>query len=280
MRWQLELTSEHPLPVAEHAGSMLRGVLGHGLLHHACRCGTPAHAPDCRYLQLFEPVAPPDWPARYRDCPPPFVITPPREGIGGHRAVFSLTLLGPALAHEALMLDALAHGLATGLGPARTPCRLRTTSRETALSAPTGDSLALRVTSPLLLKRRHAANGRWLTASELTPEDFLLALQRRLDITHQRYGSPAARLLPTTTLPDLAAGLHLQTALQATHYTRRSSRQGRTMPLHGVTGLITLSGHLPDTLRHALRFGEWLHLGGKTALGMGAYQIEESAAHD
>src|SRR5690606_17408528 len=98
-RWHLTLRTPCPIQNVQHAGSMLRGALGHALRELACHCGNPHHAPDCLYQRIFEPVAPDEVAGRQTDIPPAFVISPPLPAEQHHNPSFGFTLLGPALEH-------------------------------------------------------------------------------------------------------------------------------------------------------------------------------------
>lgn len=125
-RWLLELSPQRPIMHAEHAGSMLRGAFGHALKAIACHCPLERHRPACVYQQIFEPQPPADWPSRYRDCPPAFVLTPPPAHAGAHPDLhFAITLLGPAVVHCELVWAAWLQAAQSGLGGARIPAGIR-----------------------------------------------------------------------------------------------------------------------------------------------------------
>ncbi|MNR28957.1 hypothetical protein D3C85_1463070 [compost metagenome] len=50
------------------------------------------------------------------------------------------------------------------------------------------------------------------------------------------------------------------------------------MPLYGLCGDLVLLGPLDHDLLAALTLGQWLHIGGKTALGQGGYRLQGPAA--
>lgn len=278
-RWSLRLSLAHPLPHIEHGGSMLRGAFGHALKALACACGGEAHLPGCLYQQIFEPNPPADWPLRYRDCPPAYVITPSSHSRSATCLDFGFTLLGQALAQRALIWRAWQQAAAHGLGKQRIPARLQALGHEPGLPATPADGpLRLQLISPLLLKRKQPgqASSRPLGPAGLACSDLLIALHRRLDLTRRLYGVPAVPLPALDEWLSLQDSLHLHTQLQEHHFARHSNRQQQRMPLYGLTGDIHLSGPLPPSLRSALAIGQWLHIGGKTAMGFGGYRLHSS----
>lgn len=276
-RWLLELSPQRPIMHAEHAGSMLRGAFGHALKAIACRCPLERHRPACVYQQIFEPQPPADWPSRYRDCPPAFVLTPPPAHAGAHRDLhFAVTLLGPAVTHSELVWAAWLQAAQSGLGGARIPAGIRRAQLLTQAPPQTQrPPLCLRFTSPLLLKRKHSGDrsSRPLGPHQITPADLFIALHRRMELTRQLYGVPAVPLPPLEHWLALAAQCRLLDRLQEIHFARRSNRQQQRMPLYGLCGDLVLLGPLDHDLLAALTLGQWLHIGGKTALGQGGYSL-------
>lgn len=281
-RWSLRLSLALSLSHVEHAGSMLRGAFGHALKTLACSCGGESHIPGCRYQQIFEPLPPPEWPSRYRDCPPAYVLTPPApESANRTQLDFAFTLLGPSLAQRALIWEAWQHAAQRGLGSRRIPARLQALAHGTQPAAlHAGRQVRLQLTSPLLLKRKHPGQSRSepLGPGALGVADLLIALHRRLDLTQRLYGVPATPLPPLDQWLAMGESLDLQASLQETHFSRHSNRQQQRMPLYGLSGTIDLRGPLDPTLLAALTLGQWLHIGGKTALGLGAYRLQGPAA--
>lgn len=281
-RWSLRLTLARPLTQVEHAGSMLRGAFGHALKTLGCHCGSERHMPGCSYQRIFEPLPPSDWPARYRDCPPAYVLSPPRADTASRTQLdFAFTLLGPSLEQRALVWQAWQQAADRGLGQQRIPARLQAIAYDT--SSPQVEAtqrVRLQLTSPLLLKRKlpGQAASQPLRPHELGATDLLLALHRRLDLTRRLYGVPAQPLPPLAQWLALAERLELRSALQEHLFARRSNRQRQRMPLYGLTGTLDLSGPLPPDLLDALSLGQWLHIGGKVSFGMGGYRL--LAAHE
>ncbi|WP_349618207.1 CRISPR system precrRNA processing endoribonuclease RAMP protein Cas6 [Azotobacter salinestris] len=286
-RWSLRLTLARPLTQVEHAGSMLRGAFGHALKSLACRCGDEQHMPGCPYQQIFDPLPPADWPARYRDCPPAFALTPPAADASSRtRLDFAFTLLGPSHMQRALVWEAWHQAASHGLGNRQIPARLQAIGYDTLLPRLEATRrVRLQLTSPLLLKRKQPGQNtsQPLRPHELGAADLLLALHRRLELTQRLYGVPVQPLPPLAQWLALAERLELRSNLQEHRFTRRSNRQQQHMPLYGLTGTLDLSGPLPPDLLEALSLGQWLHVGGKVSFGMGGYRLfstHESSVND
>ena len=282
-RWSLHLDLARPLQVT-HPGSMLRGAFGHALKTLACKCHSEHHA-GCVYQQIFEPAAPIDWPARFNNCPPAYVLSVPTE-FGPRQSIhFGFTLLGPCLHHRGLLWRAWQVAAAGGFGPQQITPHLHPGDEQQLQEPLSGcQQLQIRLLSPLLLKHksRGTLKSRPLAPEELTLRNLLVALHRRLELTQRLYGVPSQ-------LPELAVwlkeadALDLRADLQEQHFARHSNRQQQSMPLYGLSGVIHLSGPLSSSLRSALAIGQWLHIGGKTALGFGGYRLHssiESSVHD
>ncbi|PJK08736.1 hypothetical protein CO610_04835 [Lysobacteraceae bacterium NML95-0200] len=269
LRCHLRVQPLRPLANIDYPGSMLRGAFGHALRRLACRCGTERHADDCVYARIFEPEGLGGHCGKNR-VSPPFVITPPftraseREGFD-----FSMTLMGAAREHFHWVAEAWELAGQTGLGAGKVKCLVlfegMEQNPERVLPA---RWLELHTTSPLFLKKQ----GHCMPPESLELSDVLAALQRRLEITSRLYLTPP-------TLPDwdawhqACARLEMETLLRVARYQRYSNRQKQYVPVEGLQGAIRISGLIPDTLLNAFALGQWLHIGGKTSLGMGAYRV-------
>lgn len=132
--------------------------------------------------------------------------------------------------------------------------------------------LTLHHDTPLRLKRR----GRILDHRSLVPADILIASWRRRQQLDAVCGDPA------TTLPPLGeARLRpdaipvLRRVLDWTDWTRRSSRQRRTMTIGGVRGNWSWSLGAADMhdLLALLATGALLHIGKETSFGFGHIRL-------
>ena len=259
-----------------HLGSMLRGAFGHALRDEACCRKTP-HAAACVYAAIFEPTPPAEWPKRFSDCPPAYVITPPSYGsVQGRHFQFSMTLLGLAPSFRDIIGHAWEQAGLAGLGSARVPARIHRVQRSTLppFHSP-GKQLSLRINTPMLLKQHSRQKPRHyrLAANEVTFDAIVRALHRRLELTHLLYGVPANPPPPLEHWLADSAALDCQANLHDVEFSRHSNRQHRDMPLAGVIGHLCISGPISTELLAALALGQWLHVGGKTSFGLGAYNM-------
>lgn len=261
----------------EHLGSLLRGCLGHALRALACRCSGDHHADHCQYQHIFKPPHPVHLAERYGDIPPSFVITPPAAWDGGLQGFrFGFTLLGPALAQRELLLEAWQLAGRSGFDPGKVHADIQLAAvQKLPMVSSQRAWLELELLSPLFLKRA----GEPLPAAQLRAHDVVLALSRRLRLLDQLYN-----LLPAEADPRIwveqAASLRLQLRATEVNYRRYSNRQHRSMPLQGITGRLRLQGLVSPGLADAFALGQWLHLGGKTSLGLGAYRLVEDSTGD
>ena len=248
---------------------MLRGGFGHALQALGC-CGRPDdHAPDCPYRAIFKPVRPAHVASRFGDVPPAFVITPPAPLRGGTSPfVFETTLLGPAAAHRDLVMASWVLAGQGGLGPGAIPAVIRPVGELPLPVAPEGETLSLRLRSPLYIKHARTA----LQADQLSARELLAALSGRLALLHQMHD-----LLPDAVVPEAwiqqAGSMELRGDTRHVAYSRYSQRQRQAMPLQGLLGILTLDGVKDAGLRDALALGQWLHIGAKTSQGLGAYVL-------
>lgn len=133
--------------------------------------------------------------------------------------------------------------------------------------------IRIRHITPLRLQRA----GDLLDHRRLRPRDLLIAIWRRWTFLEAAYGTPEQADRP---LADC-----LETAEQITarrddlfwwDWTRRSSRQRRTMTIGGVRGSWTWEGKGLAELLPLLTLGAVLHVGKETSFGFGRYRIENA----
>lgn len=273
LRCHLRLLPSRKLAHIDHFGSMLRGAFGHALRQQACHCRYEPHDPNCPYARIFEPaklLGAALAPEVGGGISPAFVITPPAaSGTHGDGFAFSITLMGAARQYFRRVVEAWELAGQTGFGAGKVkslicldgieqmPAKLRELR-----------ALELRFLSPLFLKK----HGRACAVQAVTLETFLRALHHRLAITSKLYQVPAL-LPPLEHWLQASPHIRLENQLYPVHYQRYSNRQRQVIPMEGLLGSLHLSGQLPQSLLDALSLGEWLHIGGKTALGLGAYQV-------
>lgn len=257
----------------EHPGSMLRGGFGHALKCLACSCSGDGHLPGCLYQKIFDPTQHPSGSDRFRDPPPAFVITPPPVGGDNRRGFkFWMTLIGSTAESQALILASWQLAARNGFGPGQSRATILLDGTESLpRSASAATSLALEFTSPLYLKRK----GRALDPGKLKPEDLVASLARRITLVNTQLDSPIGPPDAQSWI-STAKGLSLRSDLSPVRFSRYSNRQGSPMPLEGVVGKVWLDGTMPPGLIDGFLLGQWLHLGGKTSLGLGGYRLHQA----
>lgn len=302
-RYRLEFEVERPIRLPEYAGSALRGVFGHALKRLACvtrerDCKACALWRGCPYPAVFETPPPPDARRAYGEIPHPFVVEPPpwgeRDHAAGSRLHVHLVLIGPALAHLALVLVAWQRALQRGLGPADGSARLlhvhaesddepvlddprgRLREHAASIALPSADEspavVDLEFTTPLRLKR----DGHVLGVGSLTPQDLLMGLVRRsAELCELQLGRRPA--WDFAALKRAAAAVSGDKDLHWRDWTRYSSRQQQPMTLGGAVGRWRLAGDLRP-FWPLLHLGQWLHVGGKATFGLGRYRLLAPAA--
>lgn len=269
-RWRLQVIPERPLVANAHLGTMLRGALGHALRELACRCASPAHHTDCLYQQIFEPVPPNHGPTRFSSPPPAFVLTPPAMGLEArHGFEFRLTLLGPSIRHPSLVLAAFKHAGRQGLGAGKVGARIHLMAQESLPTPmPRPDGFAITFTSPVFLKHQ----GKPMAAERVQLADIVSALWRRLDLLRQLHGVHPSLPPLEQWLAD-SAPLDMTARLERAQFHRYSNKQKQKVPTEGLIGQLRVRGAVSPSLLQAFTLGQWLHIGGKTSLGLGAYQL-------
>lgn len=270
------------LQLPPYAGSMLRGALGHALL-----ALSPLPHPDggpcalqasCPYCALFVAPPPPDHHLKkLSQMPHPYVVEPPTGNThlrAGETFEFALVLIGKALAHEAIVTQAVEHALRTGLTDQHTRCTVIATKHDAADPYPpcgaTPHAATLRVTTPLWLARlgRPIRQG-----SELDARTLLIALARRYQLLLDACHGPAAPQQDFSTLATQAAAITSRAPdMRWMSWGRYSQRQQREMHFGGLVGSVHLEGELAP-FAPLLHLGQWLHLGKKATFGMGAYTL-------
>lgn len=101
---------------------------------------------------------------------------------------------------------------------------------------------------------------------------FYRALARRISLLVKFYGGKFEK----KDLTEKARGVKIVKVKGGREKVKRfSSRQGRSMELHGFRGEIVYEGDLGEFME-LLRWGEILHVGKSTSFGMGRYVIEKN----
>lgn len=273
-RYRLTIEPTATLTLPAYSGSMLRGIFGHALLRHSCRCGTTqTHHVGCTYAHVFEGATQPKKPSGIQQ-PPRFVITPPaaKTYLPGKPVTFDFIIFGVSQIQLNEVKSAWQQACIRGIGTPPVRAKLMSFTALDTQAKPLNAQVTLIFKTPWLMKR----HGRLLRPDQCTAGDFLWAINHRQQMLNTNFnlGLPA---LENHVLNTLASQLALKKDLQYVTWQRYSNRQTKQHPLSGILGKIHLSHPLDSglsPLTALLGHGQNLHAGGKTSFGLGAYQIE------
>ncbi len=299
-RLRLHAVVDTPLRLPDYAGSTLRGAFGGALRRIACmtRVPTCTGCPllrTCPYAAVFESAPPAEGHClqKFSEIPRPYVIEPPawgaREWQPGETLEFTIVLLGRAIEQASLILLAWQRALAHGIGPGYGRSRLLrvtqgcTKGEHLVFDAADGKTQALRLESvssctPPAIATLHfhtplrlQANGHALGAERVNARRLILALARRISLLAEFHGSGAPGF-DFAALASDAEALTETRHLSWRDWSRRSSRQQRTMALGGLVGEWTLDGDL-TRIWPLLQFGQTTHVGKEAVFGLGGYRL-------
>ncbi len=284
----MHIRANSNIELPEYAGSVLRGAFGHALKDSAC-LSAAQHRGQCRcqtedgcvYQQLFTPVAQESLALeRSYTAATPLIIEAhamPNRLEPGQHAYFEVTCIGQqANAQWPIIQLALQKALRNGIGwrlPDRGSAQLLAVNTLVAPESeplPSGDCHI-----HLLGHTRLQHQGQILSAQQWEAPLWFMALLRRYTLMQEAYQLP----LPSINWQELSTLVSQLTwhsvALRDVAWTRWSNRQKKTVPLDGVTGQFVLEA-VPPALQPFLHYGQWLHVGKNSMLGLGQYQIMSS----
>ncbi len=295
-RYRFRFRAEEPIHLPGYAGSAWRGLLGHGLRRVACvtradDCGGCPLAGNCVYERVFETRE------GGGSAPHPFVLQVETAGErpvpAGSILQLGMTLLGPHRQTLPYLAQALEVAGRRGLGRTRGGrFRLEGLHREDGLGterwleqkggecAPPAEPppAPARAVVELLTPLRMKEKGHLVGTGEFTAGHFLRQLWRRLRGLERHCADSGADLhLP---MPALRADqVRLDGArLNWRDWERYSSRQNRRLKMGGLLGHWSLSGEGLRQWWPLLWYGQWVHIGRGTSLGLGRYRIAVPAA--
>lgn len=293
LRWTLRFDQPYRAPF--YLGSALRGLLGHGLRRTACvtrqkNCRGCALVDTCVYTGLFEPTA-----RSKAQGPVPYVLSVPvtkKAGFApGEVFHFEMSLLSTQAHQLPYLVQAYRNGGRNGLGPDKVgfevaePALLRSlgTDQWRPISGVRdglgpGGAAAMDIPPPpsrIMLE--------WLTPWRFKrlghfvgPDEFRIGmlfeslLYRRFELEGRR--PPKALLAQAReAVLDAEAELHWE------DWSRYSSRQKTRMRVGGLMGRITIDSEGLAPWWPLLWFGQWLHLGKFTSMGLGRYRLGDAS---
>jgi hypothetical protein len=301
-RYRFQFTVARPIRLPDWSGSLLRGAFGHALRRLSCMTRQPACTDcplhrTCPYPAIFAPPAVEHEIQHFSQPPAPYLIEPEKWGAcqlqTGETLQFDMVLMGRALRELPLITQAWKNAGQRGLGPGDGSAELRgilylpPLSPPVSIYEPEGNRLAehspvfvdcppvkqinaltLRFISPLRLQE----DGHALPPARLSPGVLLTAAVRRVALISKLYGDGTPDW-DFKLLAQQASTVEGEKDLHWQDWTRRSSRQQKTMQLGGVMGHWKLRGDLQPFFP-ALYIGAWLHLGKETVFGLGRYDLE------
>ena len=283
-------------------GSAWRGMLGHALKRAVCTTGlrecAPCHLVNlCPYPAIYEarPSLDPHILRNYPQAPGPFVLRPSPGGQINIDQQLSIELLlfGKHIPDLPLVVRGLILAAQTGIGESRVTlrlCQMMTVDAEgvgtpvdldqldrqqpglcpqASIQAP-AEKTQIEFLSPLRLRIRN----RYLGPEQLRFRDFFSSLLRRYSALTAFYGDGEPNL-DFRGLVQRSETMDFQRIDLAWHnLARRSSRQGKTIPMGGVVGRAELSGPALRQLWPLLWSGQWLHVGKGVNMGLGQYRLD------
>lgn len=289
----------------DHAGSLVRGLVGRALRRHGCARssaaadvpGSPANVPGpcehaceapraCTYATLFDP--PPCDPPPHRllasaERPPaPVVLRIPAPGARalapGDRVEIGVRILGTRSSEEIAAVSAALESMAevpVGTdGGAWTLHEIRQAgarNRPIAI-APSGTAvsmLRIEFETPAWIETK----GR--VAADLAFTTLFRAVARRITVACALYGSLAAdHDRAFTELDAIAARARVvDRRLRVVSWERLSVERDERHPMRGLVGSLDVEGEL-GPLVPWLRWGEIVHVGKATSYGLGRMRVE------
>ena len=297
LRLHLTVRADSPLSLPPYAGSMLRGAFGHALLAlsplpHSS--GKPCALFDrCAYCQVFAPPALPEHGLqKFTQMPAAFIIEPPQGEMrlaAGQHFGFGMVLVGRALEHLPILMQAWTRALRTGLGAAHSRCTLIHVEDENGHSLPLnetgpmaafkpsplppapqlGQQASLQLLTPLRLQQQ----GKPVKSQTLEARTLLITLARRWQLLLDVCLGAQAPQQDFAHLTAAASNIRLKAEnLRWFDWGRYSQRQQQEMKLGGLLGQLHLHGDL-SPFSELLHLGQWLHVGKNASFGLGGYRL-------
>jgi hypothetical protein len=133
------------------------------------------------------------------------------------------------------------------------------------------EQVRLELLTPLRVKKYGAYQEAGERIAFRTVIDLLLGRLEALTVFH--YGTAWT---PQETLREAASHVRVVAKhLTLQRLERYSNRHHQTLPLHGLLGTLSFTGHLAPFLP-LLRMGQYIHIGAGTAFGLGHYRLHTS----
>ena len=282
----------------EYKGSVFRGGFGRFLRDLVCITRAPvcdgcSYLSTCAYSQVFEtPVDPANATVlrKYPYAPHPFVLTPPLDKneriTAGSELVLDLVLFGRGAKYLPHFIQAF-EAMGTEGGRRHFHLARITSALDPGITVYDGAKRRLADKPPLWTLDAERAQVRRMHLHFLTPlrlrtngkynqaPDFVAvahALLHRLHlVTTIHGGCPADREWMRLAMAQADHVACAASEFRLYDWSRKSVRQGRSVPMSGVVGRMVGEGDLTE-LAMAFRVGEFLHIGSGTSMGLGKYR--------
>ena len=286
--YRLLLRFEYPLTFYQPLPFILRSALGKELKYLSCvlknqQCAECPLRFKCAYSVVFE--TPIDKNSQYlkgrNHATPPYAFKLEHESqMDGDTISIGFTLIGKGCEYAPYVMLALARAGENGLFKERVKytiedaeCNGHTLELSTA-SHPLETftlcesdtriykNLVLNFKSPFRFKKQGTYS------SDISLQDILTSIVRRINLLSGFYGDGAQTVLPTD---DCEMG----TELRWCEDSRYSARQKETMKLGGVVGKCTIDGEISEHTLSLLKAAELFNIGKNISFGLGYITITE-----
>ncbi len=305
-RYRIALRALSPIRFGDYSGSAWRGLFGHALKRTVCVTRAPVCTGcllyrSCVYSYIFETPPPPET-ERLRGAiaaPHPFVLSPDsqlRELATGDTTRLDLTLIGRATQHLPYLVHALQEAGKAGIGRADGRFELLRIEQETKTGHDqwqpiyTGETLqalppsvaeappappAARLVLHTPVRVKYA--DRLMTPERFEPIGLVSNLLRRLSLLSHFHADQPFEYDYDALRAATAQLTRGPTQLEWYDWTRYSNRQHSTMQMGGLIGQVEFSGAALAPLWPLLWFGQWIHAGKATSMGLGRYTLEPAS---
>lgn len=301
LRFELEFEARRPFWVTGYRGSAWRGVFGHALKRLVCiwrerDCPRCLLAKNCAYPYLFETPMVRTKEEREELSPHPFLLA--IEGAWQRRVIVSerlgVTLLGEGCKSWPYVLQAFREAGELGVGKDKTPMELRGIRQEDPAGSgewstvwearqgmvvrpptvptipPKASLFRICLQTPLRLRLQQNLVG----VHELTPLRFLEAVERRAAILSKLHGEGRQAGEGRRGARWAERVRELRRGLRWRDWERYSNRQQSKVPMGGLIGEWEWAVEDDWDGWESLWWGQWLHVGKGTSMGLGRYTID------
>jgi len=268
----ISITFKKSLGHIFNLASALRGALGYQLRSRYCKCLTDSHRDDCEYAYLFEGQTNVRTSLSSASSPIPFVIRVSQYCEISKTATIELVVYGDAIKFKSNLVSSLIASFSAGIGPNKEAPNLVGTHEATADESRNTacEDFTLKFFTPVLLKK----NSRLMPLASLNARDIIVSIARRQQLLRELYGATYQEV-DFKSISSECAGVSIDHSLKLVKWHRYSARQQRKQFMAGFIGDVRL--HHPKTnsidIHQVLVDGQFSHVGGKSALGLGYYKI-------